>query len=271
MGQCWQRVLLQGLLLLRVLIAAEDLTTRHPDMVGRGDKMYDDRCNNTIDCGFWGSVCHAGIGRCHCSSELPITNHIDKCGKAARVNESCSFHEQCEALNSVTMCRDGVCSCKFDRQPIFHPDGRSECVVIENTTNNDDFIAPTMIGILVAMAVMFIIICIVLRLFSNARFRDNRSIFNTPNPRLMNVSLLRDSKILHQERRGSRSSVGGRGPSRQPSMASLRPHSPNSPGSRGSSNASVRSNKSPPTGQGASGSAATTPMLESVTVEVRNT
>lgn len=42
----------------------------------------------------------------------------------------------------------------------------------------------------------------------------------------MNVSLLRDSKLLHgQERRGSRISV--RMPSRQPSMASLRPHSPN--------------------------------------------
>lgn len=42
----------------------------------------------------------------------------------------------------------------------------------------------------------------------------------------MNVSLLRDSKLLHgQERRGSRMSV--RAPSRQPSMASLRPHSPN--------------------------------------------
>uniref|UniRef100_A0AAG5CP47 Uncharacterized protein n=2 Tax=Anopheles TaxID=7164 RepID=A0AAG5CP47_ANOAO len=42
----------------------------------------------------------------------------------------------------------------------------------------------------------------------------------------MNVSLLRDNKLLHgQERRGSRMSV--RLPSRQPSMASLRPHSPN--------------------------------------------
>lgn len=42
----------------------------------------------------------------------------------------------------------------------------------------------------------------------------------------MNVSLLRDSKLLHgQERRGSRMSV--RVPSRQPSMASIRPHSPN--------------------------------------------
>lgn len=62
--------------------------------------------------------------------------------------------------------------------------------------------------------------------FSSARWRENRTIFNTPNPRLMNVSLLRDNKLLHgQERRGSRMSV--RLPSRQPSMASLRPHSPN--------------------------------------------
>jgi hypothetical protein len=42
----------------------------------------------------------------------------------------------------------------------------------------------------------------------------------------MNVSLLRDNKLLHgDERRGSRMSV--RMPSRQPSMASLKPHSPN--------------------------------------------
>lgn len=40
----------------------------------------------------------------------------------------------------------------------------------------------------------------------------------------MNVSLLRENKHL-QERRGSR--LSQRGPSRQPSMASLRPHSPN--------------------------------------------
>lgn len=62
--------------------------------------------------------------------------------------------------------------------------------------------------------------------FFRARWHENRTIFNTPNPRLMNVSLLRDNKLLHgQERRGSRMSV--RMPSRQPSMASLRAHSPN--------------------------------------------
>lgn len=40
----------------------------------------------------------------------------------------------------------------------------------------------------------------------------------------MNVSLLRDNKHAGEQRRGSRGSV--RGPSRQPSMASLRPTSP---------------------------------------------
>lgn len=58
-----------------------------------------------------------------------------------------------------------------------------------------------------------------------ARWRDNRTIFNTPNPRLMNVSLLQHNKNTSEQRRGSRGSV--RAPSRQPSMASLRPTSPN--------------------------------------------
>lgn len=64
-------------------------------------------------------------------------------------------------------------------------------------------------------------------LLRRARWRDNRTIFNTPNARLMNVSLLRENKLLHGQgdRRGSRASV--RGPSRQPSMVSLCAHLPN--------------------------------------------
>lgn len=62
-----------------------------------------------------------------------------------------------------------------------------------------------------------------------ARWRENRTIFNTPNPRLMNVSLLRDNKPpagAASERRGSKSSTKTQSPSRQPSMASLKPQSP---------------------------------------------
>lgn len=222
------------------------------DPAGRGTLMFGDKCESTTDCGFAGSVCDSGTRTCQCTSDLPATNHLDKCGKKAQVNESCFFTEQCEQMTEQTECRDGRCICRFEMNPIFKPDGTVECrATMNKPIEPEKYIDPAMIGVLVAMAVMFIIICVVLRLFSKARWRDNRTIFNTPNPRLMNVSLLRDNKLLHgQERRGSRMSV--RLPSRQPSMASLRPHSPNASigklgsrrGSRGSSNASATSTRS---------------------------
>ncbi|ODN02208.1 hypothetical protein Ocin01_04452 [Orchesella cincta] len=74
---------------------------------------------------------------------------------------------------------------------------------------------PTMIGVVVGLALMSVTLCVVLRLFAKARFRENRTIFNTPNPRLMNVSLLKGSKTLlrgnsaggQRSRRGSQVSM----------------------------------------------------------------
>ncbi|XP_017848053.1 uncharacterized protein LOC108603614 isoform X2 [Drosophila busckii] len=229
-----------------------ETTTPEFDYASRGQKKFGDKCENTLECGFPGSICDPKKKSCQCTEDLHVTNHFDKCGKAAAVNESCWFNEQCEAVYFQTECRDGRCICRFEMSPIWGKDGSVECKGRQDKRGPETYIDPAMIGVLVGMALMFIIICVVLRLFSQARWRENRTIFNTPNPRLMNVSLLRDSKLLHgQERRGSRMSV--RAPSRQPSMASLRPHSPNpslgsQSESRGSaSNASatsVRSNRS---------------------------
>lgn len=53
-----------------------------------------------------------------------------------------------------------------------------------------------------------------------ARFQDNRTIFNTPNPRLMNVSLLKGKSLLRsggnttggqRSRRGSQTSINSGG------------------------------------------------------------
>ncbi|XP_065170060.1 uncharacterized protein jus isoform X2 [Atheta coriaria] len=264
-------------LLLLLLVAPQFAHAQDKQSVQSKRTLFGDKCNETKECDFPNAVCQK-IKGCQCVDEFPVTNHLDKCGKVVKVNESCIFSEQCEAETEKTECRDHVCVCMFEMQASTKPDGTHECVAVKNETHPEKYIDPAMIGILVAMFLMFITICVVLRLFSKARWRENRTIFNTPNPRLMNVSLLRDSKLLH-ERRGSRGSV--RGPSRQPSMASLRPHSPNSPGSRrgshGSSNASgTTSNKSPPPGRhhahaDAHGrdSSVTTPMLESVTVEIQ--
>ncbi|XP_049820753.1 uncharacterized protein LOC109605412 isoform X2 [Aethina tumida] len=282
MRQGRQRAPFVGPLLLILLILwtrfsnhggalAQQNDNQNSDVANRGDKKFGDRCIYNDECGFEGGICDERMMKCQCRPDLPITNHLDKCGTASRVNESCTFNEQCETVNHQTECKDGVCICRYEKTPVMKPGGNYECILIEQKRTPEKYVDPAMIGILVAMFLMFITICVVLRLFSRARWRENRTIFNTPNPRLMNVSLLRENKLLHQERRGSRGSA--RGPSRQPSMASLRAHSPNSQGSRrgsrGSSNASAastRSNKSPPQ---ANMNSATTPMLESVTVEVQ--
>ncbi|XP_011305934.1 uncharacterized protein jus isoform X4 [Fopius arisanus] len=247
------------------------------DMTGRGSKKFGDECREDHECGFAGSFCDPRNRKCFCREEFSATNHIDKCGHPVNVNESCFFTEQCELKVPQTECRDGRCICIFQKIPVMQPNGIIECQAAVKEEENLRYVDPAMIGILVAMALMFIIICVVLRLFSKARWRENRTIFNTPNARLMNVSLLRDNnKLLHaQERRGSRASQ--RGPSRQPSMASLRAHSPNGSqqgsrrGSRGSSgNASAvsapgtRPNKSPP--NNTTGLADT--VHENITVEI---
>lgn len=259
--------------LLLLLIFWTHFTLQNDDYY-QGEKKFGDRCDKTEECGFKGSICNEYTKTCQCKIEFPITNHLDKCGIAVKVNESCFFNEQCEAVSFQTECRDGLCACKFQMQGIVKPDGKVECINVQNKHVPEKYVDPAMIGILVAMFLMFITICVVLRLFSRARWRENRTIFNTPNPRLMNVSLLRENKLLHQDRRGSRSSA--RGPSRPPSMASLRAHSPNSQGSRrgskGSSNASAtsaKSTKSPP--QQTATNVVTSPMLENVTIEVQET
>ncbi|XP_018799191.1 PREDICTED: uncharacterized protein LOC108975281 isoform X1 [Bactrocera latifrons] len=212
--------------LVNTFSMSPETTTPQFDYASRGQKKFGDKCENTLECGFPGSICDAKKKSCQCTEDLPVTNHIDKCGKEAAVNESCFFNEQCEVKHYQTECRDGRCACRYEMMPFWGKDGTVECKGRGDKRGPETYIDPAMIGVLVGMALMFIIICVVLRLFSQARWRENRTIFNTPNPRLMNVSLLRDSKLLHgQERRGSRMSV--RAPSRQPSMASLRPHSPN--------------------------------------------
>ncbi|XP_012245538.1 uncharacterized protein LOC117232383 isoform X1 [Bombus vosnesenskii] len=265
-----------------------ELTTIE-DLTGRGTKKFGDHCMEDLECGFAGSYCEPKKNKCTCREEFEATNHIDKCGHPVNVNESCFFHEQCEARVIQTECRDGRCICIFEKIPVTQSDGSIVCVAEQVEEPNLQYIDPTMIGVLVGMALMFIIICVVLRLFSKARWRENRTIFNTPNARLMNVSLLRENKLLHaQERRGSRASV--RAPSRQPSLASLHAHSPNASqgakhsqhsqhrvsrsrtgsrrGSRSSSGnasaVSTKSNKSPPNQP----NNMTETVLENVTVEI---
>lgn len=105
----------------------------------------------------------------------------------ATVNESCFFNEQCEAFYFQTHCLDGHCICRFDLIPTRSDDGTFECKRKwwcqywfhyynlffnsfsekgERPKGPETYIDPAMIGVLVGMALMFVIICVVLRLFS---------------------------------------------------------------------------------------------------------
>jgi len=205
------------------------------------ERKFGDKCESNDDCHFNGSICRIDRSnkKCLCQPEFEATNHIDKCGHNVAINKPCFFNEQCENLVFQTECRDDVCACRFEKTPVFQPDGSVQCIA-KNTSNSEPYTDPAMLCVLAGMCLMFIIICVVLRLFSKARWRENRTIFNTPNPRLMNVSLLRDNKPppgAAGERRGSKSSTKTHSPSRQPSMASLKPQSPSlGRGVRGNNN-----------------------------------
>ncbi|XP_065333684.1 uncharacterized protein jus isoform X1 [Cloeon dipterum] len=214
---------------------------------GGGDKKFGDRCESSSECGVRGGFCDPVKKTCQCKPELQVTNHIDRCGKEAIVNESCYFNEQCENVLYNTECRDNRCVCRFEMTAVFNSDGSIKCVSKPEAPRDEPHVDPAMIGVLVGLGLMFVIMCVVLRLFSKARWRgENRTIFNTPNPRLMNVSLL-DSKLLHGgnlERRASRGSVRG-APSRHASMTSLRPANSPTGSRRGSGGSNGSTPKSP--------------------------
>ncbi|XP_025408367.1 uncharacterized protein LOC112682101 isoform X2 [Sipha flava] len=194
------------LLVAGSFLAVSVLTLPQQDEVK--EKKFGDKCDSNEDCHFNGSICTVDRSNkkasCQCRPEFAVTNHIDKCGQVAAINEPCFFNEQCEVLVFQTECIGDVCACRFERTPVFHKDGTVECIA-KNNSNSEPYTDPAMLCVLAGMCLMFIIICVVLRLFSKARWRENRTIFNTPNPRLMNVSLLRDNKPppgATSERRG---------------------------------------------------------------------
>lgn len=51
------------------------------DYANRGKKKFGDKCESTQECGFPGSICDSKKRSCQCIEDLPVTNHIDKCGK----------------------------------------------------------------------------------------------------------------------------------------------------------------------------------------------
>ncbi|XP_042236852.1 uncharacterized protein LOC121876043 isoform X3 [Homarus americanus] len=168
------------------------------------------------------SRCDTEKQLCVCPVSYPILDLENSyCVKEAKLNTTCQFTSQCIEADEFSFCQASICVCGEGYNFEEYPNIGFICATKERNPG-PGALDPAMIGVLAGLALMFIIICVVLRLFSKARFRENRSIFNTPNPRLMNASLFKDSKLLSPargDRRGSRASV--RVPSRAPSVTSV--------------------------------------------------
>lgn len=110
-----------------------DDTTTESGYLNLGTKLYGDYCEETKECGFPDSECGKKRQRCECQEHLQVTNHINKCGKSAAINEKCFFNEQCEAVDFRTECRNEICICRIDiyQSAVMSKDGNYDCKRID--------------------------------------------------------------------------------------------------------------------------------------------
>ncbi|KAF0312992.1 hypothetical protein FJT64_016389 [Amphibalanus amphitrite] len=150
---------------------------------------------------------------CQCPTSHPIANG-NECLPVSGLDGYCTVNAQCKPhINKAQCSSNNKCVCIAKHKMHKYNDGTRLCIptaehIAEAKKTPVD---PVMIAILVSLVLMFLIICIVLQLFSKARFRQNRTILNSANPRLMNSSFLKGSTKL--------GSAGGRG--RRASRGSL--------------------------------------------------
>ncbi|GAB6019130.1 hypothetical protein CHUAL_000752 [Chamberlinius hualienensis] len=177
------------------------------------NKSYDQKtlgvpCSEDEDCNsIKNAVCNTINSSCVCDSTHPIEGST-VCYKIAALNQTCVIDLQCEATTPYSSCIKWACHCGDGYYTKSATNGTLFCMA--ERPHPGMVVDYTMLGILVGMAAMFIVMCVVLRMFSKARFQEQRTIFNSP--RLLKISLARKSRE-DSERRGSRCSVASRPPS----------------------------------------------------------
>lgn len=156
-------------------------------------------CQEPSDCGqnvLQGAYCDLEYMMCSCKPDYPVTDSLN-CYKVANFNGFCRLDIQCQHTDKNTRCNPDLNMCQC--LPRYKPQrsGKEKWCMEDLSTSDsseDSYYDPALFGIMGALALMFIIMCVVLQLFARAQFRDqNRSIFNTPNPRLMNVSVMKNN------------------------------------------------------------------------------
>ncbi|XP_067140880.1 uncharacterized protein [Centruroides vittatus] len=204
-------------------------------------------CTEDSECGDVKQVeCDADTRTCVCKKTNWVLSEGGNCLQGKNLREECVIEEQCRVLNENSTCVDNRCDC-IPGYTLFDEVKATTCqlvrVVLTTQTPGErdedgsgGIKDKNVLIILVVFALMFIGICVALNMFSRARFRNNRSIFSNPHPRLMHIKLGKQKG----HRRGSHASMPGG--SRQPSVCSQLSPLPSRAGSRRASQQSLRSN-----------------------------
>ncbi|XP_076334439.1 uncharacterized protein LOC143238250 [Tachypleus tridentatus] len=160
-------------------------------------------CDTTKDCGDINVVfCDNKTGKCGCKDFKSILSIEGQCLKGKQLGQECTAVEQCQLHNGHAHCVQGVCVCQ---EGFFHVQDINGTTCLEGRfVDTEDKMGVTeepkskvqtkMIPIVVALGVMFVGICVAMHLFSKARFRNQRTIFNSPHPRLMHIKVGRNQK-----------------------------------------------------------------------------
>lgn len=162
-------------------------------------------CSSSEECAATvNATCDSVLSVCVCPPQYPVAGE-GGCLTASAVGAQCRESVQCRPEVSNAVCTSLVCACLPRHYRHTYADGLTTCLpsgkLIEEKTNAP--IDPVMIAILASLVLIFVIICAVLRLFSKARFRQDRTILNSANARLMNTSLFRGPAV-HKPRSGDR-------------------------------------------------------------------
>ncbi|KAL1417957.1 hypothetical protein MTO96_006023 [Rhipicephalus appendiculatus] len=154
-----------------------------------------------------GIACDASTRRCVCSNRTLVLTRRGTCLPIRMLGQPCRRNEQCLKIDKNAECDDDYCKCK-DGYYLFNDVNGTSCLQdVELQTMRPFGMDPktdtgmseeNMVPIIVCLAIMFVGMCVALQLFSRARFRNQRTIFNSPNPRLSHLKLgNKDSKRRH--------------------------------------------------------------------------
>lgn len=219
----------------------EDVTEAGDPSVGTEiGGMCVDHCSEDLKHTF----CNKATNKCECDHAHPLAynNHI--CLAPLHLGELCSHTESCAFYDPNALCNKVTpyyfrCACKEEYQQASSGNGHDKCVPVkkELIVQTD---VPTVLGVGVGMVLFTGLTCMVLRLFSNARFGQPRGHYadaNLPPP----ITLTSTPSSAPHSRRSSGRSSGTAG-SRRPSYTMLAP--PSRSGSRRASSSSIRSQMS---------------------------